>query len=73
MRFWVRIQFRSYEVLGVTYVRFSLRSEDILGGIFQRHKNIYIHINICHIKYLDHQSLGTKTNIWIQLEFKFSL
>lgn len=43
MRSWVRIQFRSYEVLGVTYVRLSLRSEDILGGYFKDTK-IFLYI-----------------------------
>lgn len=28
-------------------------------------QNIYLHINICHIKDLDHQSLGTQTNKYI--------
>lgn len=68
MRFWVRIRFRSYEFLRVTNVSFSRRSEDISWAYFKDS----IYINICHIKDLDRLSLGTKTNIWIQLEFKFS-
>ena len=72
----------------VSYVGFSLMFKDILGPYSKPmytyvcvcvcvcvyiYKITYMCTNICYIKYLDRQSLGTKTNTRIQFKFKFSL